>query len=176
MGWMKAVRNNASEANLGPDSLSQKAVLKSDGNKHAAVHIEDAGLTAHLSNQQLQPLPLAHPQTPNHELPFLSASQLARLSNGRNGTSATPLYLVIDDIVYDCTGFVHDHPGGPRVIENFSGQDCSWQFWRFHSKENMREWGQPLRIARTNGVKNRWKERPRFVGLRKFGAVTEDDW
>jgi cytochrome b involved in lipid metabolism len=176
MGWMKAVRNNAIEANLSPDSLSRTKELNSDGNKHAAIHIEDTGLTAHVSNQQLQSLPLAHPHTPSHELPFLPASQLALLSNGCNGTSATPLYLVIDDIVYDCTRFVHEHTGGPHVIESFRGQDCSWQFWRFHSKENMREWGQLLRIARTHGVKNRWKERPRFVGLRKFGAAVEDDW
>ncbi|EUC39856.1 hypothetical protein COCMIDRAFT_74198, partial [Bipolaris oryzae ATCC 44560] len=86
------------------------------------------------------------------------------------------LYVVVDEIVYNCTQFVHEHPGGSRVIENFKGQDCSWQFWRFHSEKNMEEWGKPLRVARTKDVRNRWKERPRWVGLRKFGAIEEGDW
>lgn len=43
-------------------------------------------------------------------------------------------------------------------------------------RKNMEEWGKPLRVARTKDVGNRWKERPRWVGLRKFGAIDEGDW
>lgn len=176
MGWMKAVRNNAAEAKSIPHSSLHETKVESDRNKPTTFYIEETNLAARLSTQQLQFLPLAHQDTPNSALPFLSASQLALLSDGHSDTSTTPLYIVVDGIVYDCTQFVHDHPGGPRVIQSFRGQDCSWQFWRFHSKEIMKEWGHPLRVARTQGVKNRWKERPRFVGLRKFGAAAEDEW
>jgi cytochrome b involved in lipid metabolism len=81
------------------------------------------------------------------------------------------LWLVIDNIVYDCSGF--EHPGGATVIQSFRGEDCSWQFWRFHSKTHMQEFGRPLRIGRTAGVPNRFKERPKFVGLSKLGG---NDW
>ncbi|KAF3036207.1 hypothetical protein E8E12_007061 [Didymella heteroderae] len=174
MGWLKAVRNSTAEANA-PTIPSHETGAKLDVNQNCVYYIEDTNLGARSPTQQLQLLPLAHQDTPNSELPFLSASQLALLSDRHGNTSISPLYIVVDDIVYDCTQFVHDHPGGPRVIQSFRGQDCSWQFWRFHSKENMKEWGHPLRVARTQGVKNRWKERPRFVGLRKFGAE-EEGW
>lgn len=47
---------------------------------------------------------------------------------------SSPLGIVIDDIVYDCTDFIHDHPGGITVLESFGGSECSckprsrWQF------------------------------------------------
>jgi cytochrome b involved in lipid metabolism len=176
MGWMKAERSNAADTKLSPQSSSHEKRPESDGNEHAVFHIENTSLIPRLSIQHLQLLPFAHQDTPESALPFLPASQLAFLANGHNNTSAGPLYIVIDDIVYDCTQFVHDHPGGHRVIESFRGQECSWQFWRFHSRDNLNEWGHLLRVARTEGVKNRWKEKPRFVGLRKFGAAAEDDW
>ncbi|EMD65267.1 hypothetical protein COCSADRAFT_86381, partial [Bipolaris sorokiniana ND90Pr] len=86
------------------------------------------------------------------------------------------LYIVVDDIVYNCTQFVRENTGGPRVIENFKGQVFSWQFWRFHSAKNIEEWVKPVRVARTKNVGNRWKERLRWVGLRKLGAVEEGSW
>jgi hypothetical protein len=33
--------------------------------------------------------------------------------------------VVVDRIVYDCTHFIQEHPGGPDVIENFAGSDCT---------------------------------------------------
>lgn len=80
------------------------------------------------------------------------------------------LWIVIDEEVFDCTDFASIHPGGNTVIESFRGEDCSWQFWRFHSRINLETDGRPLRIGRTAGVPNRFKERPRFVGLRRLGA------
>lgn len=37
------------------------------------------------------------------------------------------LGIVIDDTVFDCTEYIASHPGGRAIIENFGGQDCSWQ-------------------------------------------------
>jgi hypothetical protein len=60
------------------------------------------------------------------------------------------------------------------VIESFIGEDCSWQFWRFHVKEVMEEFGRLLRVGRTEGVRNRFPEPTRWVGLRKWGRG--DEW
>ncbi|RGP81457.1 hypothetical protein FLONG3_395 [Fusarium longipes] len=100
--------------------------------------------------------------TESDDLPFIEAETVAdACQNGQ-------LWVVIDDVIYDCTEFVHDHPGGSRVIEHFKGSNCTWQFWRFHSEKNMTEFGRSLRIGRTSGIRNKFKEPPRFVGLRKL--------
>ena len=56
--------------------------------------------------------------------------------------------MTYSEIVYDCSSWVDEHPGGSSVIWSFGGQDCSWQFWRFHTKD-MAKYGQALRIGRT---------------------------
>ncbi|KAF4424748.1 fatty acid desaturase [Fusarium acutatum] len=111
------------------------------------------------SPSQYKPAPIT---TESSALPFIKPETVADAS--RNGH----LWVIIDDIIYDCTEFVHNHPGGARVIESFRGSNCSWQFWRFHSEKHLTEFGRPLRIGRTKGIKNKFKEPPRFVGLRKF--------
>ena len=100
----------------------------------------------------------------NDKLPFIPSYvvQAAKSDHSR-------LWIVIDQVVFDCTEFASIHPGGHTVIESFHGEDCSWQFWRFHSQRNMDTDGRPLRIGRTAGVANRFEEKPRFVGLRRFG-------
>ncbi|KAH7232918.1 cytochrome b5-like heme/steroid binding domain-containing protein [Fusarium tricinctum] len=100
--------------------------------------------------------------TSNDALPFIKAETIAEAS--RNDL----LWIIIDDIVYDCTEFIHNHPGGARVIESFRGSNCTWQFWRFHSEKDLAEFGPSLRIGQTKGIQNKFKEPPRFVGLRKF--------
>lgn len=81
--------------------------------------------------------------------------------------------IVIDEIVYDCTQFILQHPGGQEIIKSFAGGECTWQFWRFHGKKVMEEFGRPLRIGRTMGLKNKFKEPVRFVGLKRLG---DDGW
>jgi cytochrome b involved in lipid metabolism len=176
MGWLRAVRGNTS--GVEPEPTRSMVETKGDHllDKQSTSHIEELRMTADSCPQEVQSLPFAPEDTPDSELPFLSAAQITRTCRKQDGDRVGPLYLVVDGIVYNCTQFVHDHPGGPRVIEAFRGQDCSWQFWRFHSKKNMEEWGRRLRVARTNGVENKWKERPRFVGLRKLGGFSEQDW
>jgi cytochrome b involved in lipid metabolism len=81
--------------------------------------------------------------------------------------------IVVDHIIYDCTNFLKDHPGGEHVIKSFGGAECSWQFWRFHGRKEMEEDGKPLRIGRTEGLKNKYPEPMRYVGLRSRG---DDEW
>ena len=80
---------------------------------------------------------------------------------------------MIDDIVYDCIKFISEHPGGEQIIRSFAGAECSWQFWRFHGKKEIEEFGRALRVGRTKGMKNKYKEPPKYVGLRRLG---DEEW
>ena len=84
-------------------------------------------------------------------------------------------WIVVDGIVYDCTDFVLDHPGGAQVIASFVGEDCSWQFWRFHSKTIMEQYGRELRIGRTDerDIVKRFEEKNRWTTFRGFRT---DEW
>ena len=74
----------------------------------------------------------------------------------------------MENIVFDCTEFLKEHPGGEQIIKSFGGAECTWQFWRFHGKKEMEEFGRPLRVGRTAGITNKFKEPKKYVGLR-FG-------
>lgn len=85
------------------------------------------------------PLPL---HTPDSQLPFVSPATIASVTSTHH-----VLWLIIDNIIYDCTDFISEHPGGAAVIESFVGKDCSWQFWRFHGEEHMESHGRALRVS-----------------------------
>ena len=109
-------------------------------------------------------------QIPDSELPFLVGDMVLKHQDAESGG----LWVVIDNVVYDCTNFIYEHPGGEEVIRSFAGQECSWQFWRFHGKEQLEEFGKPLRVGRTIDMKNGFEIRPRYVGLR--GLSSADEW
>ena len=119
-----------------------------------------------------------HDTVPDSSLPFIPEAEVVarrRITSGAptsSELSAQQLWVVVDDIVYDCTSFVAEHPGGPEVIMSFVGWDSSWQFWRFHGKRQMREFGRALRIGQTRNVRNKFKESPLYVGSRRFSGST----
>ena len=80
---------------------------------------------------------------------------------------------MIDKIVYDCSDFTRVHPGGDNVIQNFGGQDRSWQFWRIHSCKHLEAFGDTLRVGKTKDIENRFKEPEKYVGPR---VVLEKEW
>ncbi|OAK99964.1 hypothetical protein IQ06DRAFT_336526 [Phaeosphaeriaceae sp. SRC1lsM3a] len=167
MGWLKALRNDTTSSALKQNRLPCNTYNRLKPDSPEVSHIEDVLLPTNASSGNPRFLSFASLETSDAELPLLSAAEVA-------SSAANHVYIVVDNIVYNCTQFVEDHPGGRQVIESFRGQECSWQFWRFHSAEIMRQWGRPLRIAQTTGVKNKWKEMPRYVGLKKLGAEEED--
>jgi cytochrome b involved in lipid metabolism len=173
MGWLKALH---SKTTYTPEQapIVHEVNDKDHLNLHRTLHVEDISTPSNTPHDRLKTLPFVSANTPDANLPYLSAAQIDSKKGNPHKYGKDRLYIVVENIVYDCTQFTQDHPGGSRIIENFQGQDCSWQFWRFHSKEVMEKWGRPLRVARTEGVKNRWKEIPRYIGLRKLGAVEDE--
>lgn len=151
MGWMSGkVNAHGSGARA---VLSLERQYKEDGMKPDVSFVEDVDV----SKPETSPTGASE-----HNLPFISAQKVSMAYD------SGLLWVVIDDVVYDCTQFADTHPGGADVLEPFMGSDCSWQFWRFHGKNEMEDFGVALRIGWTRGVRNKYKERPRFIGLRKL--------
>jgi cytochrome b involved in lipid metabolism len=170
MGWLKPTtlfsRPNSNEYTSTDNNhdSGKAALLKLDTT--SAQHLENVTIRSiGIPNQDLLH-PFQSTSLEDSELPLIPAATVRSAKNDLNR-----IWIVVDNTVYDCTAFISEHPGGETVIDSFAGQDCSWQFWRFHSPTHMKESGRPLRVGKTVGVKNRFAERPRFVGLR-----SREDW
>ncbi|KAH6696663.1 fatty acid desaturas-like protein [Leptodontidium sp. MPI-SDFR-AT-0119] len=157
MGWLKL--GNRSE-------IGQKALGEPYGGLKAAtedietVSVDDSGRIDY---------PPVDTSLPDSQLPFISPEAIMERKSKEDGG----LLIVVDKVVYDCTQFIKEHPGGEQIIKSFGGAECSWQFWRFHGPKELAEFGKPLRVGRTEGLSNKFKEPSKYVGLRRLGA---DEW
>ncbi|CAD0110485.1 unnamed protein product [Aureobasidium uvarum] len=161
MGWLQLNRQYATLSSTHTNSTLHK--------DHSPTHIEGIHIEdIHINNPQPHRYPPVATDLPDASLPFIPASTVLD-AESRNHR----LWLVIDNIIYDSTDFVSEHPGGSTVMNSFVGKDCSWQFWRFHTEEHMKVYGRGLRVGRTKGVKNPFREPARYVGLRRLGNADE---
>lgn len=157
MGWIHKI-SKASETS--PASTQKLAIRPKKPTGSSTTYIEDVE-----AQEQYRP---ASPSLPDEELPFIQSSHVRRSSK------SDKLWIVVDSIVYDCTSFAAEHPGGPDVLEPFQGSDATWQFWRFHGRNEMEQYGKELRIGRTEGATNPFKEPPKYVGC--GGIRSADEW
>ncbi len=156
--------------------------LRQDGD---IAQTEDINNGSHqLSNKSLiknKKYPFVPDSLSDEALPFIAKEEVLERSKqskskdkpSSNENQENEYWIVIDKVVYDCTDFAPEHPGGEDVIMSFIGEDCSWQFWRLHGKSVMEQYGRALRVGRTEGIKNRFPESVRYVGLSKLG---DDGW
>ncbi|KAF7941306.1 hypothetical protein EAE99_000943 [Botrytis elliptica] len=155
MGWMNLNENG---------NIAPKVEFHFEEDlKVTTEHVENASLKEYSRPQRY---PFVSPKVSDSELPFIPATEV------RKGTSSEVGVIVIDEVVYDCTEFTTEHPGGEGILEGFAGSECSWQFWRFHGKKDM-EVGRVLRVGRTKGVMNKYAEPVKWVGLKTLG---DNDW
>jgi cytochrome b involved in lipid metabolism len=56
----------------------------------------------------------------------ITQSEVSSHTSAENGG----MYIIIDDAVYDVTGFVDEHPGGSKILKRVAGKDASKQFWK----------------------------------------------
>lgn len=164
MGWI-SLRHRERASVLGGHQPHCITTLKS-----SSEHVENVepgpAISIRLPSVTDEQYPFQGVAAPDDSLPFIPPN-IVRSQRSAKENRDRRIWIVIDKIVYDCTNFIHEHPGGDTVIRSFIGEDSSWQFWRFHSRSVMDNYGRPLRIGRTEGVENRFKEPPRFVGSSK---------
>lgn len=121
MGWISLVRKTVPETAERSDSSNSTL-------KTVTEHIENLEVSPHRSQdvqaaQIQQQFPHALPTIADIELPFVTSEAVKKRKSGAEGG----LWIVVDDIVYDCTEFISEHPGGEEVIKSFGGEECSWQ-------------------------------------------------
>lgn len=141
--------------------LSQSYAGSTTDTKFSSIHVEDVSPRPKQQESNTE-YPFQSPSVPDEALPFIPPSIVREART--ESPETTRVWIVVDNVVYDCTNFINEHPGGDTFIRSFVGEDCSWQFWRFHTRNTMRDYGKPLRIGRTEGIANRFKEPPRYVG------------
>ncbi|OVA08942.1 Oxidoreductase [Macleaya cordata] len=66
--------------------------------------------------------------------PFMNtSSKMYSMSEVKKHSSADSAWIVVHGHVYDCTGFLKDHPGGTDSILINAGTDCTEEFDAIHS-------------------------------------------
>ncbi|KAJ8295663.1 putative cytochrome b5 [Rhodotorula toruloides] len=93
------------------------------------------------------------------DLPFIPPESISKHNNLEDG-----LWIIVEDRVYDCTNFLDLHPGGPEVFHQFAGKQCTWQFWKWHSRKHLEPWEESLLIGYTYPVPpNPYPEPKRWI-------------
>jgi cytochrome b involved in lipid metabolism len=194
MGWLKiarqAVRSGSVEhvddsfltttqkgkieriEDVATSQTSHESLVDSAQSKSTTEHYQITS-TKQIQNTLANKRPFVNLDTAECSLPFIPSSEVSVKRNHKD--AATDIWIVIDNVVYDCSAFVDSHPGGDTVIKSFCGSDCSWQFWRFHSRDHLDEFGRGLRIGKTIDVHNPFKEPSAYVGLRRLNNDA-DEW
>ncbi|KAL0077635.1 putative acyl-CoA dehydrogenase [Phycomyces blakesleeanus] len=62
-------------------------------------------------------------------------------------TAANDCWVIIENKIYDVSGFLDDHPGGKKVLLKASGKDATKQFQSFHSPSVLQKFGPELLIG-----------------------------
>ncbi|KAI5788480.1 cytochrome b5-like heme/steroid binding domain-containing protein [Geopyxis carbonaria] len=57
------------------------------------------------------------------------------------------MYIIVDNGVYDVTGFIDEHPGGSKILKRVLGKDASKQFWKFHNEDVLKKYTERLKVG-----------------------------
>jgi len=72
----------------------------------------------------------------------ISPSEVSAHSSPEKG-----MYIIVDDGVYDVTGFVDEHPGGAKILKRVAGKDATKQFWKYHNESVLKKYSARLKIG-----------------------------
>lgn len=61
--------------------------------------------------------------------------------------TASDLWIIVDEDVYDLTSFQDDHPGGKKILQRVAGKDASKQFWKYHNESILKKYQKQLQIG-----------------------------
>ncbi|ETS75387.1 hypothetical protein PFICI_12331 [Pestalotiopsis fici W106-1] len=74
-------------------------------------------------------------------VPSYSARQVAEHK------SATDLWIIVDNDVYDVTRFQHEHPGGHKVMAGVAGKDATKKFDKYHRRGILEKYKKDFKIG-----------------------------
>jgi alkylation response protein AidB-like acyl-CoA dehydrogenase len=60
--------------------------------------------------------------------------------------TASDLWIIVDEDVYDLTNFQEEHPGGKKILSRVAGKDASKQFWKYHNDSILKKY-QKLQVG-----------------------------
>jgi len=61
--------------------------------------------------------------------------------------ASSGMYIIVDENVYDVTGFVDEHPGGSKILKRVAGKDATKQFWKYHNESVLKKYSERLKIG-----------------------------
>lgn len=61
--------------------------------------------------------------------------------------TASDLWIIVDEDVYDLTSFQDDHPGGKKILQRVAGKDASKQFWKYHNESILKKYQKQLQVG-----------------------------
>ncbi len=132
MGWIRG---------LAPAKLAVRDIIAPDTRtKERLVHVEDisgtSGNDIYVQRQDASKSETKYPFQPqsvsDEDLPLITSAEVvskrrpgALSGKASHSEEGKDYWIVVDDIVYDCTFFILDHPGGEQIILSFVGENCS---------------------------------------------------
>jgi len=69
----------------------------------------------------------------------------ADVASHKDGSSG--MYIIIDENVYDVTGFIDEHPGGSKILKRVAGKDATKQFWKYHNEAVLKKYAPKLKVG-----------------------------
>ncbi|KAH6878132.1 acyl-CoA dehydrogenase/oxidase [Alternaria rosae] len=61
--------------------------------------------------------------------------------------TASDLWIIVDEDVYDLTNFQEEHPGGKKILQRVAGKDASKQFWKYHNDSILKKYQKQLQVG-----------------------------
>lgn len=87
-----------------------------------------------------------HPKSSSKELRKFTVEEVAK-HNTRDS-----LWIIVDNMVYDTTRYIDKHPGGPLMLENMAGKDCTDAFANYHTARVYKQLLPPMLIGEATDV------------------------
>lgn len=72
----------------------------------------------------------------------ITTSEVAAHNSAEKG-----MYIIVDENVYDVTGFVDEHPGGSKILKRVAGKDATKQFWKYHNESVLKKYSEKLKVG-----------------------------
>ena len=85
----------------------------------------------HAIDWHLHLSPITTPtETPRLQSLINMSKSISKKEVSEHSTVDKGLYIIIDNGVYELSGFVNEHPGGAKILTRVGGKDASKQFWK----------------------------------------------